>query len=132
MKNQTTLEKDFDRIVVDTFAVLQAKFQAEGVTQIENIAVIVDTSEQNTDAPQLPAMTLAYYQGIPLLRRGIGLTAPVCHFPDRIVLFKDRILPFCRTETIEEVIRAILIHELAHFLGFTDEQLQKLEAEWAK
>ena len=65
---------------------------------------------------------LGLYQGVPLIhRRPNSLLLQ----PDRITLFRLPISAMCRTEIELRVqIRHTLIHELGHFFGFTEDELE--------
>jgi predicted Zn-dependent protease with MMP-like domain len=67
---------------------------------------------------------LGLYQGTSLLERSV--TAPPL-FPDSIVLFQEPLEEMCETvEELEEEIEITLVHEVAHFLGMSEEELYDL------
>jgi predicted Zn-dependent protease with MMP-like domain len=63
------------------------------------------------------------YTGVPLTEReGMG---PV--LPDRIVIYRQPIMQNCSTnEEVVEEIRITLWHEVGHYLGISEENLQRL------
>ena len=64
------------------------------------------------------------YEGVPFGDRGPGYQMAL---PDRITIFKRTIERDCKTRN--EMIRCIqdtVLHELGHFFGFDDEQLDAL------
>jgi predicted Zn-dependent protease with MMP-like domain len=63
------------------------------------------------------------YTGVPLTEReGMG---PV--LPDRIVIYRQPIMQNCSTnEEVVEEIRVTLWHEVGHYLGISEENLQRL------
>lgn len=64
------------------------------------------------------------YSGIPLSER--NLTDPPL-YPDIIYIFRGPLEEYCRSrrELIEEI-EITVVHEIAHYLGFTEEQLEDL------
>lgn len=66
---------------------------------------------------------LGLYEGTPLPERFID-QPPV--LPDRITLFRKPLTAVCDNEwELREEIRATIIHELGHFFGFTEEELEE-------
>lgn len=64
------------------------------------------------------------YSGIPLNER--SLTEPPL-YPDIIYIFREPLEEYCRSrrELIEEI-EITVVHEIAHYLGFSEQQLQDL------
>jgi predicted Zn-dependent protease with MMP-like domain len=72
-----------------------------------------------------PFQLLGLYQGVPLDRRGFYYGNVL---PDKIALFQIPIESICRTkEEIEEKVREVVIHEVGHYFGLSDERLRELE-----
>ena len=64
------------------------------------------------------------YWGVPLLER--SLTDPPL-YPDTIYIFQEPLEAFCTTrEELMEEIEITVVHEIAHFVGFSDEDLEAL------
>jgi predicted Zn-dependent protease with MMP-like domain len=62
------------------------------------------------------------YQGVPLIRRRPDT---VLLQPDRITLFRLPIAGYARTEVeLKAQIRKTLIHELGHYFGFSEAELE--------
>jgi predicted Zn-dependent protease with MMP-like domain len=48
-------------------------------------------------------------------------------YPDTIILFQEPLERMCETiEELEEQIEITVVHEIAHFLGITEERLAEL------
>jgi predicted Zn-dependent protease with MMP-like domain len=63
------------------------------------------------------------YDGVPLTDRG-SFIPPL---PDLITIFQEPIEWACRSaDELERQVRTTVIHEIAHYLGFSDEELGKL------
>jgi predicted Zn-dependent protease with MMP-like domain len=71
---------------------------------------------------------LGLYQGTSLGQAGIG---DVRQDINRIFLYREPILDYCDEtgETVEWVIRHVLIHEIGHHFGLSDEDMERIEQE---
>ena len=69
---------------------------------------------------------LGLYQGRSLADAGIG---DVRQDLNRIFLYREPILDYCDEtgETVEWVIRHVLIHEIGHHFGLSDEDMERIE-----
>jgi predicted Zn-dependent protease with MMP-like domain len=64
------------------------------------------------------------YQGIPLPDRS-ALYPPI--LPDKITIFSEPLLrDFSDPEDLREQIRTTVLHEIAHYFGFDDDEIDKL------
>lgn len=64
------------------------------------------------------------YTGTPLPER--SMTEPPL-YPDEIVIFREPLLQACRSlAELEEEIEITVVHEVAHYLGFDEDQLAEL------
>lgn len=89
-----------------------------------NVGVIVadrPTQAQRAQNDLLPQQTLlGLYEGIPLTARG----AFVPPLPDVITLFQEPIEDSCDSlEELERQVRTTVEHEVAHYFGFSDNEL---------
>jgi len=116
--------KEFDRIVMRAIRRIPEEIR----DHLENILVSV----QKRPSPELleelgiPADETLFgvFQGTPLVERSV--TEPPL-FPDTIFLFQEPLLDACESiEELEEEIEITVVHELAHFLGFSEEDLAEL------
>lgn len=65
---------------------------------------------------------LGIFRGIPLDRQPPGGAGP-----HQIILYRRNILTRCRTTgQLADQIRSTLVHELGHYLGFSETQLRRL------
>ena len=86
---------------------------------VSNVAVVVE------DEPPPGQPLLGLYEGIPLTRRGIGYAGVL---PDKITIYRG---PLERLYGGDEVnlrrqIRRVVLHEVAHHFGISDERLEEL------
>lgn len=75
-----------------------------------------------------PFDLLGLYQGVSLDRQGIG---DIRTSPDMIFLYRRPILDYwCESgETLPRLVRHVLIHEIGHHFGFSDEDMARIEDE---
>ncbi len=70
---------------------------------------------------------LGLYDGIPLPERSID-GQPL--FPDRIFVYRLPLMRMCRNiRELRREIRATIIHELGHFFGFDEDDLERMGLE---
>jgi predicted Zn-dependent protease with MMP-like domain len=86
---------------------------------LENISVMVD--DWHPESPNI----LGIYHGVPYQHRGpyYGNVAP-----DVITIYQRPIERICSSEEqIRDKVRDVVIHEVAHYFGFSETQLQEIE-----
>jgi len=87
--------------------------------KLSNIDVEVE------DAPIGHKNLLGVYQGVPLRNRGVWYGNVL---PDRIILFKDNIERISHDDDdLRDRIRTVVMHEIGHYFGFSDQDLRKLD-----
>jgi predicted Zn-dependent protease with MMP-like domain len=75
-----------------------------------------------------PFDIMGLYQGISLMEKQIESSGAV---PDLVFLYRRPILDYwCETgEDLGHVVRHVLIHEIGHHFGFSDDDMEALEAQ---
>ncbi len=118
-------KEHFEMLVEKAFEELPEEFKR----RIENVHIVVDDLPDEFDMSgahiRNPYSLLGLYSGVPLNKRGpdYGMY-PIT--PDRIKLFRMNIERGCSADIeIEEKIREVLIHEVAHYFGMTDAEIRK-------
>ena len=105
----------FERLVKKSLAALPEEFQ----DYLENVTVIIE-DEPPDDMPDV----MGFYDGVPLVERSIDDTT----LPDCITLYKGPIIRTCRTHAeIEVEVGITVLHEIGHFFGLDEGQLEHLE-----
>ena len=67
---------------------------------------------------------LGLFEGVPLIERSV-VEPPL--YPDTIFLFQEPLEEMCETaEELEEQIEITVVHEVAHFIGMSEERLAEL------
>ena len=112
----------FARLVEEALEALPEKF----ARLVKNVAVVVEDEPPADRAARVPdedpeSLLLGEYIGVPLTERG----AWEAHPPDRIVLYQKNIEAVCDSEDeIREEVRLTVLHELGHYFGMDEEQLE--------
>lgn len=116
---------EFEMLAERAFEELPQEFK----TRIENVHIIIEDLPDESDLAGVKVKNkyslLGLYTGIPLGHRGVSYGVyPVV--PDRIKLFKENIERTGRNnDEIAAKIREVLIHEVAHYFGMTDQEIRK-------
>ena len=75
-----------------------------------------------------PFDILGLYQGTPLNEKNVESSG---NLPDMVFLYRRPILDYwCETgEDLQRLVRHVLIHEIGHHFGFSDEDMEAIESE---
>ncbi len=102
----------FEHLVRRALTALPEEFRS----RLVNVAVLIE-DEPPADMPG----TLGLYEGVPLAERSLDDMT----LPDQITLFKRPIERACRTEEeIETEVRLTVLHEVGHFFGLEETQME--------
>jgi len=118
-------KEKFEMLVERAFDELPPEFKSK----IENVHIVVEDLPDDNDLVNSGTKSkhslLGLYHGVPFKHRNINYGLyPV--IPDRIKLYKENIERVSRNEIeVEEKIREVLIHEVAHYFGMTDQEIRK-------
>ena len=117
-------EEEFAAVVEQAIARVPAEIRAA----LDNMVITVQdrpSAELLEDLGFAPDEELfGVYSGIPLNER--SATEPPL-YPDIIHIFRAPLENYCRSrrELLEEI-EITVVHEIAHYLGFDDDQLERL------
>lgn len=117
-------EDEFDRIVKKAIS----RIPKEIKQHIQNMIISVrrqPTKRMLKEAGIRKGTTLlGLFHGVPLIERSV--TYPPL-FPDEIFLFQEPLEDMCETmEELERQVEITLVHEVAHFVGMSEERLQEI------
>jgi predicted Zn-dependent protease with MMP-like domain len=85
--------------------------------RLANVDFVIEETPRGDEVPG-GELLLGLYQGVPLTERGAGYFGVL---PDRIVLFRRPI-----EADLAELVREVVIHEVAHYFGIDDDRLDEL------
>jgi predicted Zn-dependent protease with MMP-like domain len=115
----------FEQLVADALASIPRRFR----DALQNIAIVVEDEPSRELLAEMaiepPSTLLGLYQGTPLTARGWDAGNML---PDRILIFQG---PHERAASSEaalaEAIAETLVHEIGHYFGMSEEQIQDIE-----
>ena len=125
MQTETHISREeFEDVVERAIEMIPEIFRA----QLNNITITVEDQPskdllREMDIP--PNETLfGVFTGVPLPERSV--TEPPL-YPDVIIIFRKPLMAACRNfKQLEEEIATTVVHELAHYLGLSEERLEEL------
>ncbi|HEX5320818.1 MAG TPA: metallopeptidase family protein [Stellaceae bacterium] len=90
---------------------------------------VEDFPDEETEAEmelESPFDLLGLYRGVSLPRKSVVDTRVE---PDMVFLYRRPILDYwCENdEALDAIVRHVLIHEIGHHLGFSDEDMERIE-----
>lgn len=119
---RTVRRERFNKLVEEALNRLPAKFRKK----IKNVAVVVeDLPPQHglhVCGDSGEGLLMGVFEGTPVTEKSVWDAQPG---PDRIVLYQKNIEAACETEDeIREEVRLTVLHELGHYFGMTEDQLE--------
>jgi predicted Zn-dependent protease with MMP-like domain len=116
MDLEAVVPPDFDQVVQDALDSLPRELR----DRISNVEVVVE------DEPPLGQPLLGLYQGVPLTRRGSGYSGAL---PDKITIYRGPLerLYGWDPQVLHAQIRHVVLHEVAHHFGISDERLIEID-----
>ena len=115
-----------EALAEEAFATIPGELRS----QVRGVAIHVEDfpDEETMDELDLesPFDLLGLYRGIDILRRSV---THVAEDIDIIFLYRRPILDYwCETgEDLPDIVRHVLIHEIGHHFGFSDEDMERIE-----
>jgi predicted Zn-dependent protease with MMP-like domain len=107
---------DFEQVVQDALERLPVELR----DAMSNVTVVVE------DEPPAGAPLLGLYQGVPLTRRGSRYGGVL---PDKITIYRGPLqrLYGADPSLLREQVHRVVLHEVAHHFGISDERLLDLD-----
>jgi len=99
---------------------------------VRGAAIVVDDIPDEETIEEMglesPWELTGLYRGVPLTEKSVG---DVTHGPDQIILYREPILmEWVETgEDLFRLVRNVLIHEIGHHFGLSDDDIDRLESE---
>jgi predicted Zn-dependent protease with MMP-like domain len=109
-------EADFVQWVEDAIGGLPADLRSA----ISNVAIVIE------EEPPAGLPLLGLYHGVPLTRRTSSYAAVP---PDKISIYRGPLERLYAGDPVrlQEEIRRVVVHEIAHHFGISDERLRELD-----
>lgn len=109
-------QTDFERVIRETLDSLPDDLRSN----LSNVEILVE------DEPPPGQRLLGLYQGIPLTRRGINYSGAL---PDKITIYRgplERLYGHDSASLVAQI-RRVVLHEVAHHFGISDERLVEID-----
>jgi len=116
----------FQKAAEEAFASLPEHFRQA----MDNVVIFTEDFPDAATVVRMQAASpydlLGLYQGWPLPERGSQYAGQP---PDTIHLYRRPILAWCaeHDEDVRHCIRHVLVHEIGHYFGFSDEEMEMIE-----
>ena len=109
----------FEEYAQDALDSLPADLRA----QMSNVEIVVE------DEPPRGSRLLGLYQGIPLTRRGSYYGGVL---PDKITIYRGPLVRLYGDDPkrLRREVRRVVLHEVAHHFGISDERLIEIDRYW--
>ena len=117
--------QQFERLVAEAVTLIPRRFRRE----MKNLALVIEEEPSPALLDEMeiepPDSLYGLYQGIPLPERSWGHGNQL---PDKITLFQRPIEEDCEDDDeIRAVIAETLIHEVGHYFGLSEEEIEEIE-----
>jgi predicted Zn-dependent protease with MMP-like domain len=123
------LDEQFEHYVIEAWEEIPSYFHE----QMENVVVEI---EKNPSPYQLNKLKLkggellGLYDGVPKTAWG---QAQMGVQPSKITIFQEPIQSRCQDiVSLKNLIKQVLMHEIAHYFGYTEEEMKVLDAKFRK
>ena len=113
---------NFDRLVIDAIHELPQNLK----DRLSNVSVVVEDKPSSSVLGKLRllpnTMLMGLFQGVPLNKKSVWHSGTL---PERITIYQKNIEAICRSEEeIKGRIKKVVRHEVAHYVGFTEEEVK--------
>jgi predicted Zn-dependent protease with MMP-like domain len=77
-----------------------------------------------------PSELLGLYHGVNLARKSVF---DLPGLPDEVIIYRNPIIAYARAKgrPLAEVVRHVLVHEIGHHFGFSDDDMEAIESRQA-
>lgn len=119
---------DIEELAHAAFATIPARLARHA----EGVVIRVDEFPDEETCVEMELETpfdiLGLYRGVSLDRKSIGDSGGL---PDMIFLYRRPILDYWveTYEPLADIVRHVLIHEIGHHFGFSDDEMEQIERE---
>lgn len=119
---------DFEAMAREAFETIPPALRAHAKDVAIQVLDFPDSDTERTMGLRSPFDLMGLYHGVSLDQKSVGASP---QHVDLIFLYRRPILDFwCETgEDLYHLVRHILIHEIGHHFGFSDEDMERIESE---
>ena len=118
--------KEIEAIASDAFDTLPGTFRDLTTRIVFRVDEFPDPDTEREMGLQTPFDLLGLYSGVPVGEKDAAAAAVI----DMIFLYRRPLLDYwCETEEdLTDLIRHVLVHEIGHHFGLSDEDMERIEA----
>ncbi len=119
---------DLEVLAERALATIPAELKRHLGRVVIRVVEFADAETEEEMELESPFDILGLYRGVALPRKSVG---DVRADPDMVFLYRRPILDYwCETgEDLYDLVRHVLIHEIGHHFGFSDEDMDRIEAQ---
>jgi predicted Zn-dependent protease with MMP-like domain len=120
-------QEEFETVAGEAWGSLPKEFRDVVGNLTIQVVDFADRPTLDTMAIPDPYDLLGLYHGVGLPFKSLG---DIPYGPDLVFLYRLPILAYAEDEgePVSEVIRHVLIHEIGHHFGFSDDDMEAIEA----
>jgi predicted Zn-dependent protease with MMP-like domain len=120
--------EDIERIAEAAFETIPPVLRKKVQDVVIRVEDFPDPETERAMELESPFDLLGLYHGVSLVEKSVS---DVRDDVDKIFLYRRGLLDYwCETgEELDAIIRHVLIHEIGHHFGFSDEDMEQIEAE---
>jgi predicted Zn-dependent protease with MMP-like domain len=118
---------DLEALALTSLATIPEELRRHVRDVVIRVEEFPDEETEREMELETPFDLLGLYRGVDLTRKSV-MDAP--QGPDMIFLYRRPLLDYwCDTgENLGDIVRHVLIHEIGHHFGFSDEDMEEIEA----
>lgn len=118
---------EIERLAVDALATIPPELRVHIANLVIRVEDFPDEATERDLGLESPFDILGLYHGVALPQRSVG---DLPRGPDIIFLYRRPILDYwCETEeTLADVVSHVMIHEIGHHFGYSDDDMFGIEA----
>ena len=114
---------NFDRLIFDAINELPENLKKH----LSNISIVVQDKPDSRIIEKLRLKSnthlLGLFEGIPLNKKSVWHSSSM---PERITIYQKNIEAYCHSEEeVKRRVKNVVLHEVAHFFGFTEKEIRK-------
>lgn len=119
---------DFEAVANQTFAKLPTSFRDMTKDVLIRVEEFPTAEVLQCLHIELPYGLLGLYHGVDLTRQSVLDVSPL---PEMIFLYRRPILAYweAHDEALEDIISHVLVHEIGHHFGLSDDDMERIEFE---
>jgi predicted Zn-dependent protease with MMP-like domain len=120
--------EEIERLAGEAFLTIPQVLRRHVANVVFCVEDFPDTEVEQEMELESPFDLLGLYRGISLPRRGVNMTR---RSNDMIYLYRRPLIDYWAEtgEPLGDIIRHVVIHEIGHHFGFSDEDMERIEGE---